>query len=55
MLFDDSQSLDSGEAASINYQSGSVSGEIYWEQLAVQTFQIGYQAFSESTFADMSS
>lgn len=48
MLFDDSDSLDSGEEVSINYQSGSVSGDIYWEQMTLDTFQIGYQAFSTS-------
>lgn len=46
MLFDDSQSLDSGVDVSINYQSGSVDGDIYWEQLTLGSFQIGYQAFS---------
>jgi hypothetical protein len=48
MLFDDSESLDSGEEVSINYQSGSVSGDVYWEQMTLETFQIGYQAFSKS-------
>lgn len=53
MLFDDSQSLDSGEEVSINYQSGSVAGDIFWEQLTLDTFQIGYQAFSESLTCDV--
>jgi hypothetical protein len=48
MLFDDTQSLDSGVDVSINYQSGSVDGDIYWEQLTLGSFQIGYQAFSTS-------
>lgn len=55
MLFDDTQSLDSGVDVSINYQSGSVDGDIYWEQLTLGSFQIGYQAFSTShllTIAD---
>jgi hypothetical protein len=47
MLFDDTQSLDSGVDVSINYQSGSVEGDIFWEQLTMGSFQIGYQAFSE--------
>ena len=47
MLFDDNQSLDSGVAANFSYQSGDVAGEIYWEQLTIGSFQIGYQAFSE--------
>ena len=52
MLFDDSQSLDSDEEVSINYQSGSVSGDIFWEQVTLDTFQIGYQAFSKSSGCD---
>lgn len=48
MLFDDSQSLDSGVNANFTYQSGSIAGDIYWEQLTLGSFQIGYQAFSES-------
>lgn len=47
MLFDDTQSLDSGVDVSINYQSGSVEGDIFWEQLTMGSFQIGYQAFSK--------
>lgn len=47
MLFDDSQSLDSGVEANFTYQSGSIAGDIYWEQLTLGSFQIGYQAFSE--------
>ncbi|WWC85607.1 uncharacterized protein L201_000471 [Kwoniella dendrophila CBS 6074] len=44
-LFDISQSLDSGVPADITYQSGSVNGEIYWEEISVGDFGIGYQAF----------
>ena len=47
MLFDDDQSLDSGVAANFSYQSGAIAGDIYWEQLTLGSFQIGYQAFSE--------
>ncbi|ORY31937.1 aspartic peptidase domain-containing protein [Naematelia encephala] len=44
-LFDPSQSLDSGVAANMTYQSGSISGEIYWEEVQLGSFGIGYQAF----------
>lgn len=50
MLFDDEQSLDSGVAANFSYQSGDIAGDIYWEQLTLGSFQIGYQAFSELHF-----
>lgn len=53
MLFDDSNCLDSGVDVSINYQSGSVEGEIFWEQLTLGSFQIGYQAFSGSSGSGM--
>ena len=48
-LFDGSDSIDSGSSASMQYQSGSVSGDIYWEEMTLAGFQIPYQALSEST------
>ncbi|WVR03361.1 hypothetical protein IAU60_000352 [Kwoniella sp. DSM 27419] len=48
-LFDVSQSLDSGVSANITYQSGAVSGDIYWEEINVGDFGIGYQAFIGAT------
>ncbi|KAK8845361.1 hypothetical protein IAR55_006074 [Kwoniella newhampshirensis] len=44
-LFDPSQSLDSGVATNITYQSGAIGGEIYWEEVALGDFGIGFQAF----------
>ncbi|WRT63430.1 uncharacterized protein IL334_000335 [Kwoniella shivajii] len=44
-LFNASQSLDSGVSANVQYQSGEVDGEIYWEEVTVGDFGIGYQAF----------
>ncbi|KAL7418968.1 hypothetical protein Q5752_006652 [Cryptotrichosporon argae] len=38
-------SVDSGSSANLTFQSGSASGEIYWEEVQVGTFGIGYQAF----------
>lgn len=32
------------------YHSGEVSGEVYWEQVQLGGFGIGYQAFRESSF-----
>ena len=46
-LFNASQSLDAGVGASLAYQAGSISGEIYWEEVELGSFGIGYQAFSE--------
>ena len=43
-LFNASQSLDSGSSASLTFQSGSASGEIYWEEITLGNFTIGYQA-----------
>ncbi|WWC57905.1 uncharacterized protein I303_100440 [Kwoniella dejecticola CBS 10117] len=48
-LFNVTQSLDSGVSADITYQSGSVDGDIYWEEITVGDFGIGYQAFIAAT------
>ncbi|WVW81569.1 hypothetical protein I302_103564 [Kwoniella bestiolae CBS 10118] len=48
-LFNASQSLQSGVSADITYQSGSVDGNIYWEEIQVGDFGIGYQAFIAAT------
>ncbi|KAK4683562.1 hypothetical protein P7C73_g6681, partial [Tremellales sp. Uapishka_1] len=44
-LFDASQSLDSGVNATLAFQEGSVAGDIYWEEIDIGGFGIGYQAF----------
>ncbi|WWD22304.1 hypothetical protein CI109_106795 [Kwoniella shandongensis] len=51
-LFDASQSLESGIQANITYQSGAVDGEIYWEEVALADFGIGFQAFIGATTVD---
>lgn len=49
-LFDASLSDDSGVPQSLAYHSGSVTGDIYWEQVTLGNFGIGYQAMGESSF-----
>ncbi|EIW67855.1 hypothetical protein TREMEDRAFT_39997 [Tremella mesenterica DSM 1558] len=44
-LFNTSLSLDSGQSVNWTYESGAVSGEIFWEEMALGNFTIGYQAF----------
>lgn len=46
-LFNASASLDSDTTTSLTYHSGSVSGEVYWEEIELGGFGIGYQAFRE--------
>ncbi|WVQ93869.1 hypothetical protein IAU59_000947 [Kwoniella sp. CBS 9459] len=48
-LYNISQSLDAGVSADIQYQSGAVSGDIYWEEISVGDFGIGFQAFIAAT------
>ncbi|OCF34987.1 hypothetical protein I316_03534 [Kwoniella heveanensis BCC8398] len=48
-LYNISQSLESGVSADITYQSGAVSGDIYWEEIGVGDFGIGFQAFIAAT------
>ncbi|ODO01903.1 hypothetical protein L198_02632 [Cryptococcus wingfieldii CBS 7118] len=48
-LFNEDLSLDSDTTANITYQTGAVDGTIYWEQLNVGDFSIGYQAFIAAT------
>lgn len=43
-LFNNTHSLESDTNAHLDYQVGSVSGEIVWEQVTVGDFGIGYQA-----------
>lgn len=43
--YDTSQSIDSGNQANLTYQSGSISGEIFWEEVVLGGFGIGYQAY----------
>jgi len=47
-LFNGTESLDAGVEVDLSYQAGEVSGEVYWEEVAIGEFGIGYQAFSES-------
>lgn len=46
-LFNHSASLDADIGLKFNYLAGSVSGEIYWEQVTLGNFSIGYQSFGE--------
>ncbi|OCF59967.1 hypothetical protein L486_02640 [Kwoniella mangroviensis CBS 10435] len=48
-LFNATESLDSGISADLTYQSGAVDGDIYWEEIQVGDFGIGYQAFIAAT------
>ncbi|WVF66245.1 hypothetical protein IAT40_000985 [Kwoniella sp. CBS 6097] len=48
-LYNISQSLESGVSADIQYQSGAVGGDIYWEEIGVGDFGIGFQAFIAAT------
>ncbi|ODN97025.1 hypothetical protein I350_08003 [Cryptococcus amylolentus CBS 6273] len=48
-LFNEDLSLDSDTTANITYETGAVDGTIYWEQLNVGDFSIGYQAFIGAT------
>ncbi|CAK9782412.1 acid protease [Cutaneotrichosporon oleaginosum] len=43
-LFNDTHSLDSDTPLGIDYHSGSIRGNIMWEQVTVGQFGIGYQA-----------
>lgn len=43
-LFNDTHSLNSDTPLEIEYHSGSISGNIMWEQVTVGEFGIGYQA-----------
>ena len=47
-LYNASQSLDSGFNMTFQYQAGTASGEVYWEQALLGGFGIGYQALRES-------
>lgn len=46
-LFNASESLDSGFETDFQYHRGEVSGNVYWEQIQLGGFGIGYQAFRE--------
>lgn len=43
-LFNDTHSLDSDTPLGLDFQVGSVSGNIMWEQVTIGEFGIGYQA-----------
>jgi hypothetical protein len=43
-LFNDTHSLNSDTPLEIEYHSGSINGNIMWEQVTVGEFGIGYQA-----------
>lgn len=43
-LFNPELSDDSGVPQQLEYHSGSVSGDIFWEQVTLGNFGIGYQA-----------
>ena len=44
-MFNHSASLDADIDIKLDYLVGSVSGEIYWEQVTLGNFSIGYQSF----------
>jgi len=46
-LFNTSLSLDAGTAIDLPYFSGSVDGEVYWDQVALGPFGITFQAFGK--------
>ncbi|WVQ80478.1 hypothetical protein IAT38_002583 [Cryptococcus sp. DSM 104549] len=48
-LYNANQSLDSGVETNITYQTGAVDGRIYWEEVLLGGFGIGYQAFIAAT------
>jgi hypothetical protein len=50
-LFNASLSLDANTDMEFKYQMGEVSGDVYWEQVQLGGFGIGYQAFREHAIA----
>ncbi|TXT07401.1 hypothetical protein VHUM_03121 [Vanrija humicola] len=49
VLYNSSQSMDTETNIGLNYQTGSVAGNVFWEQVTLGTFSIGWQAFVAAT------
>ncbi|KAL1412088.1 hypothetical protein Q8F55_003085 [Vanrija albida] len=45
VLYNTTQSMDTETQIGLNYQTGSVAGNVFWEQVTFGSFSIGWQAF----------